>query len=194
MGLMPSEPPAGLVDELVAHVQRLAHPPTSASILRDAGTDRLVLTAPHRAYVLPADAIAQAGLEGARFVGWRFLLMEDERVIAAVQTAGEQVRTPSLNAGPFVGATAAAINSLESLSEVARGEFELRLLTVPALYAAAAWLVGERTLVVPLAPTPACLRAGEPYTEQSFLDAIREPARSALAAANDMRPTQQEGP
>ena len=105
-----------------------------------------------------------------------------ERVLASVELAGDAGESPLLNGGPYVAATATAIDELERLPEVAAGDYELRLLKVPALHVAAAWLVGGHRLVVPLAPAPSFLEAGHRYTEEEFVAALREPAQRALAS------------
>jgi hypothetical protein len=105
--------------------------------------------------------------------------------VASAETADDAGADPSLNGGPYVASTAAAIDEVERLPEVAAGKFELRLLKVPGLYVVAAWLVGDQHLLVPLEPVPSFLAAGRPYSEADFLHALEEPAARVLAGVSD---------
>jgi hypothetical protein len=119
-------------------------------------------------------------LEDAKPAGWRFLVADRDRVVASAELADDSGNAPSINSGPYVSATATAIDDLERLPEIADGDFELRILKVPGLYVVAAWLVGGRRVVVPLAPAPSFLEAGRSYSEEEFMKALAEPARKVL--------------
>jgi hypothetical protein len=82
-----------------------------------------------------------------------------------------------LNYGPYVEATASAIEVLERTSVVKIGVFDFRLLRIPALYVAAAWLVGTQRLVMPLAPSPNFLEAGSLLPEERFIGLVRQQAQ-----------------
>jgi hypothetical protein len=147
--------------------------------------ENLALVAPHRMYTLPLDAVAEKGLGAATPAGWRFLVMDKDRVVASAELAGDSGENPLLNGGPYVGSTAAAIDDMERLPELAEAEFELRILKVPALYVVAAWLVGEGQLLVPLEPAPSFLEPGKPYSEGDFVAALAGPAQAILAQGDD---------
>jgi len=180
MPLKVVEPPDAVRAAAAAHVHQLATPHGIFPALRDVVREQLALVAPHRVYTLGLDAVLGKGLEEAASAGWRYLVADRDRIVASTEMAGESGESPMLNGGPYVAATATAIDELERIPEVARGEWELRLLKVPALYIVAAWLVGERQLVVPMAPVPSYLEAGRAYSPEEFSEAIAEPARSVL--------------
>lgn len=177
-----AEPPDTVQRAAAAYVHQLATPRGVLPALRDVVREELTLVAPHRMYTLRLDALLERGLAGASFTGWRFLVLDRERVVASTELAGDSGESPLMNGGPYVASTAAAIDELERLPEVAAGDFELRLLKVPGLHVVAAWLAGDQRLAVPLAPAPGFLEAGRPYTEPEFAAALREPAERVLSA------------
>jgi hypothetical protein len=181
MSLIPQHPPTELTERVAGHLQLIGHPTSSSPLLREAEVAQLELVAPHRAFVLHANSVFNQSLADAVFAGWRYLVTEGDRVLMTAETVRGAAVPPSLNAGPFVASMASAIDTLEGLPAVKAGDFELRVLTVPALYAVAAWLVGSDAFLVPLAPAPPYLSAGRSYTEREFVQALRDPAQQALA-------------
>ena len=181
MPLKVVEPPDAVRAAAAAHVHQLATPRGIFPALREVVREQLALVAPHRVYTLGLDAVLGKGLEAAASSGWRYLVADRDRIVASTELAGESGEAPMLNGGPYVAATASAIDELERIPGVANGDWEMRLLKVPALYIVAAWLIGERQLVVPLAPVPSYLEAGRAYGAEEFMKAIAEPARSVLA-------------
>lgn len=160
--------------------------------LRRAEPAAIALSTPHRTALLPLDRIK--GARDLRSVaerkGWRFLLHDGDRVVAAVESqeaTGPARRRPAkdgpardigghrfgqVNEGPFTTATEAAIRRAESLDQVKRGRFAPSFLLAPAVYVAALWLEdqdGEADLVIPLAPAPAELKPFEPMPVRAFL-------------------------
>jgi hypothetical protein len=180
MPLKPLEPPESVRTAAAAQVHQLATPHGIFAALREVVKEDLALVAPHRMYSLQLDSIPAKGLQAAKPSGWRFLIADRERVVASAELADDSGNAPLINSGPYVSSTAAAIDELERLPEIADGDYELRILKVPGLYVVAAWLVGERSVVVPLAPAPSFLEAGKPYSEAEFLAALAAPARKVL--------------
>jgi hypothetical protein len=182
MPLRVVEPPPAVRTAAASHVLGLTHTDAAIPALKKVSPDHLALVAPHRVYVLGLDAILNGdGLKAARQAGWRYLLADEDRIVASAELEGDHGEHPLLNSGPFVASTAAAIDSLEEQPEVIRGEYELRLLKVPALYVVAAWLAGSLPFVAPLAPAPHFLQAGKLYTEREFISTLVAPAREALS-------------
>jgi hypothetical protein len=175
MPLRPSEPPDAIRRAAAAQVHQLTTPHGVFPALREVIREHLELVAPHRMYTLPLNAIIENGFRAAQPAGWRFLIVDEERVVASAEIA-ENGEAPSVNSGAYVNSTAAAIDELERMPAVAEGVFELRILKVPALYVVAAWLVDESRIVVPLAPAPSYLEPNKTYSEEEFLAALREPA------------------
>src|SRR5215468_6718442 len=134
---------------------------------------KLQATAPHTVYELGlGDVAAGAGLDKARPIAQRYLLVQANRPVAAAEIAvardAPASRFAQLNDGPFVAGTQTAIAEAEQLPAVQRGDYELRLLRIPALYVVALWLASTDPsagdLVIPIAPTPPELVAGQSYS------------------------------
>jgi hypothetical protein len=175
MPLRSLEPPRAVRTAAAVHVDRLAALGIFAP-LRGATREELALVAPHRVYTLALTAIAGRGLDEAQPAGWRFLIAHGERIVASAELDNDAGRAPSVNGGPYVSSTTAVIERLEGVPAIAEGDFELRLLKVPALYIAAAWLVDGDRVVVPLDPAPSFLEAGSLYAQQEFVALLTAPA------------------
>ena len=70
------------------------------------------------------------------------------------------------------------------------GNYEVRMLRVPALYVVALWLKdldGDDDLIVPLVPAPAFLEAGRAYREAEFLDTLEAPRASGSTSTTRLR-------
>jgi hypothetical protein len=149
----------------------------------------LSLSSPHPVFEIPLDRLAREDrpLEAAEPVGWRALLEEDKRVVAAVELpAAEAGRASALvNRGPFVESTVAALTAAEGHDRVASEKFELRLLRVNALYLVALWLHAAEKgsgLFIPLEPAPAPLEAGRVYEGSEFEAALSELGRTVASS------------
>lgn len=154
------------------------------------GAEALDVAAPHDVYTLGLDALAEGkGLQAAEPVGRRVLLMRDAAPVAAAELDDpEGGGGLSATEGPFAEATASAISRVESWPAVAEGDYELRLLRLPAVYFMALWLkddAGDRDLIVPLEPAPAGIEAGRGYDAAELFGELRERARSRLENADD---------
>jgi hypothetical protein len=164
MTLLASAPPQAAVDAARAGIGQLKAAPGMAS--RDAlvgEPGETYLAAPHQVFHLGLnDAMRGRPIEHARRGGWRFMLTDDSRALAAVHVrecddAPESYVFSQLNSGPSVDSTVEALHRLEAAGQEFR---ELRLLDVPALYLEALWLHGDEDRFMPLHPAP---RAFEPY-------------------------------
>jgi hypothetical protein len=174
MPIKPAVPPVDTFDIIASYVQSLALAPGS-HFMNNVPQEELELTAPHRVYVLGFNDIRHKMLSRAAFVGWRFLIVAGDRVIASAESLNDREHSVAVNAGRFVSATAITIDLLENLPEVQAGDFELRILKVNALYLMAVWLTGNRQLIIPLDPAPLFIQAGRQYTERSFFEALDQP-------------------
>lgn len=158
------------------------------------GADPAVLEAavPHDVYTLGLDAIADGeGLGSAEPVGRRVLVMEGARAVAAAELADpEGGEGFSATEGPYTEATARAVQEVEGWPVVAGGEYDLRLLRLPALYLMALWLrdrVGDADLLVPLEPAPTGIEAGRGYPAHELLAELRGRAQKLLDEQDDER-------
>jgi hypothetical protein len=146
---------------------------------------RLALALPHDVYVLGLDRLAAgAALADATVVGRRFLVLDGDTPVASAETAGDGGEFQATE-GPFVASTASAIARAEQDPELAKADYELRLLRIPALYFVAIWLKREAgagdDVVIPLEPAPPGFVAGRSYAPGELLGLLTERARARLA-------------
>jgi hypothetical protein len=150
--------------------------------------EKLHHSEPHPVYVATLDDL-EAGklLAAAKQTGWRYLLAQDDEVVAEAElTAGRRVAKGAKGAkhedlafaglthGPFTGATVDGLHAAERLPQVEKTDYELRLLKVPAVYLVALWLHGaDEDILVPIGQPPAGLRKNKPYTEARVMRALR---------------------
>lgn len=159
--------------------------------LRNARADALTVTDPHQVFSLGLDDLRSgADLTAAKPTGWRYLVRDGDRVVAAAESvsdpAGEGPRFSQFNEGPFVPATAGALAVAGSDRRVVDRRFTPRLLHIPALHATALWLhpddaddkADDDDLLVPLDPFPLDVQTGVPTPAAPLLRQLAE-----LAAA-----------
>lgn len=99
----------------------------------------LAPTTPHAIFTLSLSNLTTtaSNLNASASTGWRYLLRQDDRVVANAETlAGTKsgARFSHFNSNPFVASTTAALKTAESLTETRNSTFEMRLLHVPTLY------------------------------------------------------------
>ncbi|MFD9047301.1 hypothetical protein [Streptomyces zaomyceticus] len=135
---------------------------------------------------LPVHVLGVTGTPGqpprTRLAGWRFLIRNGERAIAAADT----MLTPDgwsfshFFEGPYVTSTERALLQAEALPV----PYQPRLLSVPELYMLTLWLHAEpeadgaatapaaADLLVPLAPAPPGIAAHRPYQVADLLPVL----------------------
>jgi hypothetical protein len=165
-------------------------PKTENTGISFAGPDGIAIHLPHRVFNISLTDLAQGrSLASASPVAWRFLLSDGDAAamaeIAQVpQPNGSQTPTFSMiNRGPFVASLVQTVESIGKTSAVVTSNFEVAVVHIPALYVMAVWLqsrVPGSGSIVPLAPTPAPLNAGQSYTENAFIQALVPLAQRAL--------------
>ncbi|HUA96701.1 MAG TPA: hypothetical protein VMA34_00075 [Terracidiphilus sp.] len=168
---------AGL-DRLAARQGPLA-PPQPA-------TGASTIEPPHAVYDLRADEISNGGgLESAHLTAFRYLIKSAGAAVAAAEVSanipGNASLLANVNYGPYVAASAQALDELSAPATMLVGSYEARLLRFSAIYLVALWLKadpGGSDVVVPLAPAPGSIQAGRRYTVPEFLDAITPLARN----------------
>jgi hypothetical protein len=145
--------------------------------------------APHPVFQLSLeDVSAGKGVEAARQSGWRFLMGQASTqggTAGEVHGAGPAYEFGGISHGAHVGQMVETLQRAERLREVADGEFELRLLRVPALYVVAVWLKDQRAandLLIPIPPTRPPLVVGQPYTTADFERVLKQVAGERKAA------------
>ena len=142
------------------------------------------LAAAHDVYSLGLDQVARGdGIDVAERVAQRFLVMDGERAIASEEVVGSDESGFESNEGPFVAATAAAIDYAERDPQLADGAYELRVLRIPALYLMALWLKDENgrgDVLIPMSPAPPPLEPLRAYAPDELLAELREQAETRL--------------
>lgn len=156
--------------------------------MRDIDPESFQIRPPHGVFDLYAKEIAQGGgLETAHGGGTRYLVDAPNGVLAAAEVrtdANGAAMLANINIGPFVAASAVALERLALVDIVKTGSFEARLLRCSAIYLVAIWLKPDRgngDIIYPLAPAPNFLRAETTYTAREFLALIRSAAQACIA-------------
>jgi hypothetical protein len=196
MPLQHPEPPSAVTDLVTGKLRHVGErAPTGSAALGGAAPVDLTPTDPHEVYVLSINDLLHDDdpLTSAAPTGWRYLLTDGQRAVAAAlttRTEGGEDRFALFNSGPYVGGTVTALQEAATLPQAEATDLQVRLLTVPALNLTAVWLHGDdEELLVPLAPAPAPATAGTPQPASELLASLREPAR-ALA---DIGPADETG-
>jgi hypothetical protein len=151
-------------------------------------TEPTLLGQPHAAYNLGLEDVAAGHLTAAaEQTAWRYLVRSGDEPVAAAEVqvgaGGAGAEFSSLNHGPHVASTVQTADEAASLPQVEKGNYEPRLLRIPALYVMAMWLKdldGSNDLIIPLAPAPPFLSAGQKYSESAFAEAVAGPAQQRL--------------
>jgi len=146
------------------------------------------VTLPMPVYVLGLDSlVARRNLGDAELIGWRYIIDKGVGTKVAAEVAYDPSTKmhafSSLNEGSFVDDTPIRVAAARAAPGVAQGDYELRLLRIPALYVVALWLKdrhGNADLVVPLAPCPTPLTAGHAYSVTEVETLLAQPAASRL--------------
>ena len=126
------------------------------------------------------DDVSRAGGPGrTRLAGWRFLVRDGERAVAAAEAmlTADGWTFSHFCGGPYVTATEQALQQAEALPVA----YQPRLLSVPELYMLTLWLHHDITsdgaegvpapadLLVPLAPAPPGIAAHRPQRVADLL-------------------------
>ncbi|MCW3994879.1 MAG: hypothetical protein NWE98_01860 [Candidatus Bathyarchaeota archaeon] len=134
------------------------------------------------------DLAEKGDLSTADQKSWRYLIKQEEKVVAsadAIVGPDRKAVFSHINEGPLVNGVASAIQVANADEQVMRGQFEVRLLNIPALYFAALWLVDEtkkNDLIIPLEPAPAPFVANKVITLKELLATLQRQAKATLTA------------
>src|SRR5262245_21355874 len=183
MPLHTIDPPIGAYETVRSTIADLAtQGGFRTPVLRRAEPTSLAISTPHRVGVLGLNRLKDA--KDLRSIvehkGWRFLVHDRERVVAAVDAVEvdkNQYRLGQVNEGPFVAGAEDAIRRAERLDEVRRGEFAPVFLLAPAVYVAALWLEDQQLkadIVIVMPPTPKEFTAWEPMAAPPFLVVLED--------------------
>jgi len=143
---------------------------------------------PHPVYVATLDDLAAGKLlAAAKQTGWRYLLAQNDEVVAEAELSEDRraakgakgakprgLAFASLTHGPFTSATVDGLHAAERLPQVEKADYELRLLKAPAVYLVALWLHGaDEDILIPLGQPPAGLKKNKAYSEAAVIRALR---------------------
>lgn len=158
--------------------------------LRDAVTEKAA--APTTEKALPvynmglSDLVKDRKEKELSQTGWLYTLKQNNEIIAHAETVidhnGKDLFAGT-NEGPLVEGTAKAIKAAEKQSEIKKGNYEVRLLFIPALHVSALWLVdkeGKADLAMPVEPTPPPLTPNKLMALGDLLAFLQEQAKSKL--------------
>lgn len=126
----------------------------------------------------------------AKQTSWRYLVKHNGEVVASADAVigaeGKPVFS-HVNEGPLVNGIISAIQTANSQEILQEGEYEVRLLMVPALYVAALWLVdmtGGQDQAMPIEPTFAPLTTNKLITIEHLIATLQELARAQSEQLN----------
>ena len=187
MPLLTEKPPKGFEKVLDASVAELVG---HGAVAIGART-RPAVSAPIRVNHLGADAVAAGkGVAAAQPTGWIVILTTDGEVRGSLELVplkplrkGAEpppgVRFGGFATGPLHRGLAAAMEAAEKAA--GRNEVEVSVLRAPALYLLALWLRGKGgDRLVPVAPCPPPLKAGEAYPADRALAMLAKAATEVL--------------
>ena len=181
---VPDPPAQGLSIVLDALSSAASQPTTNAAeALREAGAAGLTTAAPHQVYFVGLRDLAEGRLlAAAQLKGWRYIIFEGDRPLAAAELSGDEgaLDFSNINRGPFVESTVEGVGRAEVLEVVREEDFELRLLDIPGLYVTALWLHGPRDLIIPLPPTRPELEPFAVYEEEALVERLSGRAEQRL--------------
>lgn len=197
---MPIRPPRAarsglpLVQAAIAELARV--PGFVAEVFDARKIGQGAVTASHAIHNLDVDTLARGeDLQRARPTGLGYVVLEDgqPRAMAEVALDGEGQPTSfsNLTQGREFDSLVSALRLLDRQADADegdfRGDFELRVLRIPALYVRAIWLKNlgsDPDVLVPVAGPG--LRLGVPTSAERFLSALRERASEVAAFPDDV--------
>ncbi|MET7902926.1 hypothetical protein [Streptomyces sp. NPDC005336] len=123
-----------------------------------------------------------AGPPRTRLTGWRFLIRDGDRTVAAAEAmlTADGWAFSHFSEGPYVGSAELALRQAESLPSA----YQPRLLSIPELYMVTLWLHGDTAadaaegglgagdLLVPLAPAPPGIAAHRAHRATDLLPVL----------------------
>jgi hypothetical protein len=137
-----------------------------------------------------SDLPAIKGLDSARLIGWRYLLVEGQNIARAAEIVESPVGSGASKLHSVTTAHARATEDIfhkaEALPEVANGDYEIRTLRVPELYVIALWLKDlqhndDRLLPVPPVFPP--FNAQVVYDQNDFVKLLQTAAAKKVRQA-----------
>ena len=133
--------------------------------------------------------LAEKGdISSATMKSWRYLVKQGEEVVASADAFISSDNKPvfsHINEGPLVKGVVKGLETANSNDEITKGQFEVRLLMIPAIYVAAFWFVDvarKRDLAIPIEPVPSPLVANKVITTDEMMKTLQKIAKAAISA------------
>lgn len=190
MPLSFTPPPQNITELTQARVQDLASQrQLTVAPLANISPTSIRLDSGHPVYNLGLqDVVGNKKPSEVSVNAWRFIVRAApaaEPAAAETLTVGPsgQAEFSSVNAGPFVGGTEAAFAALTRDPALAQGDWEARLLRIPALYLFAIWVHSKQNgedRFRPVQPAPSFVDPNRTYTWAEFQAAIKPAAQQKL--------------
>jgi hypothetical protein len=146
------------------------------------------LSRPHRVYTFGiSDLLAGVNLEDAKIAGWRYLVTpssggpppSQSRPVAEVSDVGGAPHFASYHEGWLGDLTDKAIDAVEQMPAVENGNFELRMLRIPAIKVDSLWLKSQNQspdLIFVVASDAAEIEAQTLYDASNFMGLAKQAA------------------
>jgi len=189
MSLKTGKAPEKALQAVAEAVQNLKSSPDTEVMMAMGGSakaaEKAEVAPPLQVYVLDLKDVGKKSLKNAQAVGWRYIVMHEDQPVAAAEVdagGGSKVQFSHFNTGPFVEETARAIIQAEGLDEVAKKDYEARILRIPALYVMALWLHSDKDdIIIPMPPTNDSLDAKKAYSAKEFFASLAPAAKERQA-------------
>ena len=156
--------------------------------LAAAQPNQIDITSVHAVYNIGLEDIVRGvALADLPLTAWRYIVRSGTSGVAAAESHSDPHGGPqfdSVNSGPFVSGTLAAIDALSSDPAIVSGNWQASVIRIPALYILAIWAhdqIGGTDIIRVIAPAPPYLDPAKSYSWADFLAAVRAPAQVRLA-------------
>ena len=184
------QPPPQVAETTINALREMAHQKHfRIAPLADAQPSQIKIASGHPVYNIGlTDILSNKPLSAMPLTAWRFIVDSGASDAAAAETFSDTHKGTasfaSVNSGPFVAGTIAALAGLSTDPAFAKGDWEIRMIRVPALYIMAVWAHEKNSgndIIRVTAPVPDYLDQKKSYTWNEFRAALEEPAKQKLA-------------
>ena len=123
------------------------------------------------------DVLNGEGVRAAKAAGWRVVTVGVGEVVASDVMEVPEKRMTSLSRDPRLASMLRVVHGIDDLPEVQRGgDYELRLLRIPAVLVDALWLQSKTNagdLIIPVLSAGRELITGRKYEVDEFFEIVR---------------------
>lgn len=197
MPLSFAEPPQAVTEATRSALQDMARQHHfRIATLAAAQPAQIDLASAHAVYNIGLeDLVRDVPLSSVPLTAWRYIVRSGGSGVAAAEAhsdpQGGAPRFDSVNSGPFVAGTLSAIEGLSSDPAVAGGNWEARVIRIPALYILAIWAhekASGKDIIRVMAPAPSYLDPAKSYSWDDFKAAVKGHAQQRLSFDDRPKP------